>query len=342
MASTDWKENIPAGEAEKLEALASALHALQVKRAAGKPADRALHAKANAGLSAELRVAKDVPERLRVGIFGAQGTTYRAYVRYSNGSGTRGHDKKADVRGIAVKLLGVPGKKLIPGMEGATTQDMLLIRSPSTPTRTAAEFIALVEAAESPALLPILLAAKVGPVRAFKILAAALPGLKAPQLPLASTTFFSALPIKWGEHAVKLVLSPHDSAPAVLPKRGSPTGLGDELAARLGQGPVAYDLGVQLFVDEATTPIEDPSVAWTTEASPPQKVAELVIDSQDPSTDAGRKLTAYVDTLSFDPWHAPVEFRPLGELMRARNAAYRMSTMERKAAAEPDGSERTG
>jgi hypothetical protein len=340
MASTDWKEKIPAGEPEKLEALASVLHGLQVERAAGKPADRALHAKANAGLSAELRVAANVPDELRVGIFGKPGTTYRAYVRYSNGSGTRGHDKKADVRGIAVKLLGVPGKKLIPGMEAATTQDLLLVRSPSTPTRTAAEFIALVEAAEKPALLPIRLAVKVGPVRAFQILAAALPGLRAPQLPLAATTFFSALPIRWGAHAVKLTLAPHDSAPAVVPERGSPTGLGDELAERLAKGPVIYDLCVQLFVDETTTPIEDPTVTWTNAASPPQKVAELVIESQDPSSERGKKLTAFVETLSFDPWHAPVEFRPLGELMRARNAAYRMSTQERKAAGEPDGEER--
>lgn len=138
MASTEWKETIPAGEPEKLEALASVLHGLQVKRAAGKPADRALHAKANAGLSAELRVAANVADALRVGIFGKPDTTYRAYVRYSNGSGTRGHDKKEDVRGIAVKLLGVPGKKIIPGMEAATTHDLLLIRSPSTPTRTGA------------------------------------------------------------------------------------------------------------------------------------------------------------------------------------------------------------
>lgn len=340
MASTDWKEIIPAGEQEKLEALASVLHGLQVRRAAGKPADRALHAKANAGLSAELRIAEGVPDALRVGIFGKPGTTYRAYVRYSNGSGTRGHDKKEDVRGIAVKLLGVPGKKIIPGMESATTHDLLLIRSPSTPTRTAAEFVALVEAAEKPALLPIRLAAKVGPVRAFQILAAALPGLRAPQLPLAATTFFSALPITWGAHAVKLVLSPRDEAKTPVVKRASPTGLGDELAERLAAGPVIYDLSVQLFVDEATTPIEDPSVAWTNAASPPQKVAELVIDAQSPSSERGKRLTAFVETLSFDPWHAPEEFRPIGELMRARNAAYRLSTKERKAAREPDGEER--
>lgn len=281
---------------------------------------------------------EDVPEALRVGIF-AKPATYRAYVRYSNGSGTRHSDKKDDVRGIAVKVLGVPGKKLIPGLEDATTQDLLLIRSPNTPTRTAAEFIALVEAAEKPALLPFRLAAKVGPVRAFQILAAAVPGLRAPTQPLAATTYYSALPIKWGDHAVKLMLVPQEKAPAVLPKRGSHDGLGEELALHLSERPVVYDLCAQLFVDETTTPLEDPTVAWTTTASPPRKVAELVLATQDPSSERGKKLTAFVEKLSFDPWHAPVEFRPLGELMRARNAAYRLSTKERNAAGEPDGSE---
>jgi hypothetical protein len=46
-----------------------------------------------------------------------------------------------------------------------------------------------------------------------------------------------------------------------------------------------------------------------------------------------------IESFSFDPWHALEEFRPLGNMMRARNAAYRLSTIERKAAPEPDGSE---
>jgi hypothetical protein len=144
----------------------------------------------------------------------------------------------------------------------------------------------------------------------------------------------------WGAHAVKLSLSPHDARPAAPPARTSATALGDELAQRLATGPVVYDVCAQLFVDEASTPIEDPSVEWTAAIAPPQKVAELVLPKQDPTSESGRKLGAFIEKLSFDPWHAPVEFRPLGELMRARNVAYRLSTMERKAAPEPDGSEK--
>jgi hypothetical protein len=159
-------------------------------------------------------------------------------------------------------------------------------------------------------------------------------------MPLASTTYFSVLPIRWGAHAVKLCLAPHDSPPATPSKRGSANGLAEELALRHGARAVVYDLSAQLFVDEKSTPIEDPTVEWTAAVAPPRKIAELVLHEQDPSSERGKKLSAFVETLSFDPWHAPVEFRPLGELMRARNAAYRLSTIERKAGREPDGTER--
>ncbi len=68
---------------------------------------------------------------------------------------------------------------------------------------------------------------------------------------------------------------------------------------------------------------------WATE------LGDVTVPVQDPSSDAGKKLTALVDTFSFDPWHAPEEFRPLGAMMRARSHAYRDSTIERKAAKEP-------
>jgi hypothetical protein len=336
--SKQWRESIGPDEVTDHERVGELIRAYQRQRANRGRADRGLHAKANAGLSAELRVNDGVPEPLRVGIFAKPGT-YRAYVRYSNGAGARQHDKVADVRALSVKVLGVPGKKLIPGLEDATTQDFLLLRTATVPTRTAVEFGGLIYAAQKPALLPFRLIAKVGLVRAFQILRGAAKGLGAPVMPLAATTYYTAAPLKWGDYAVKLSLTPRDVPPAAPPKRSSATALGDELAARLADGDVVYDLRAQPFVDDRSTPIEDPTVEWTVAASPPLTIAELVIPKQDPTSARGQKLAAYIETLSFDPWHGPVEFRPLGELMRARNVAYRLATMERKAAAEPDGSE---
>jgi hypothetical protein len=49
---------------------------------------------------------------------------------------------------------------------------------------------------------------------------------------------------------------------------------------------------------------------------------------------AGRMLAAYVERLSFDPWHALVEHRPLGAVMRARAAAYKHAAIARGAVSE--------
>lgn len=333
MSSTSWKEDLAPGEAEKFERLAATLRELQRTNSGGK--DRGLHAKGQAGLEAELTTLPDLPEALRVGIFAAP-KAYRAYVRFSNGSGSRQHDKVSDVRGIGVKVVGVPGTKLIPGMEDAQTQDFLLIRAPATPFKDAAEFVGFVKAASaSRALLLPRLVGLIGVRRTLKLLRALPKGLGAPVPSLASGRYFSALPLRWGDAAAKLVLAPLQ--PPVEGK--TPADLGGELAARLAQGPLAWELGVQLYVDDVKTPIEDARVEWLASDAPPVPVAKLVLPRQDVASPRGHALAAFVEALSFDPWHAPVEFRPLGDMMRARSAAYRESTKARHAAPEPNGSE---
>ena len=87
----------------------------------------------------------------------------------------------------------------------------------------------------------------------------------------------------------------------------------------------------------ASAPIENSAVEWKETDSPFVSVARLTIPAQDIDSPEGRITANLVEALSFDPWHAPVEFRPLGALMRARNAAYRVSTRSRGAAPEPVG-----
>ena len=111
------------------------------------------------------------------------------------------------------------------------------------------------------------------------------------------------------------------------------------MADRLRVGPVTYDFQVQFFVDETRTPIEDGAVEWKESDAPFVTIARLTLPVQDPTSERGRKLAETIEGLSFDPWHALEELRPLGNLMRARNPAYRVSTGERKAAREPDGTE---
>ncbi len=338
MSASGWREVVPEGEAARLQALAEQLHAIQRRRAANGKAARALHAK-GIGVEAELSVLPDIDQRARAGIFSGP-STHRAYVRFSNGSGLRQHDRRGDVRGLAIKVLGVEGRKLIPGLEDARTQDFLLIQSPSTPFKDAEEFISFVRAAERPALLLPKLLARFGPLGGLRLIRKLVASVSRPVPSMATARYFSAVPIRWGASAVHYALAPHAASPAAAATPDGHDGLRDELAARLGAGPVSFDLQLQFFKDEASTPIEDASREWKEADAPFVTVARLTIPRQDLRSPRGQRLSDFVETLSFDPWHAPEEFRPLGNMMRARNAAYRLSTQERGAAREPDGSER--
>ena len=96
-----------------------------------------------------------------------------------------------------------------------------------------------------------------------------------------------------------------------LPPRGS----GRTLAMR---GAV-FLFQVQLFRDEGTTPIEDPTVRWPEEAAPFHTVGWIWIPRQVFDT-PGRM--AFGENLSFTPWHAITAHEPLGEINLVRKEVY--------------------
>ena len=329
MPATDWKEVIEDGEATRFESYAAFLSKGQRAHASNGPVSRALHAKQNLGVEAELVIGDDVPADAKLAMF-ATPKRYRAVARFSNGAPAKQSDRAPDVRGLAVKVFGVDGPKVIPGLENETTQDFLAIRTSALPIRNAEEFMTLVRVARPQALLPLRLMAALGPRRAIQIIRAALTGLKAPQRPLAATSFYSALPIMLGPHAVQYAFTARDASAAT--KLTSANSLGEGLAAQLRKEPVTYDLQLRFYIDEKQTPIEDATTEWS---SPWFTVGQLILPVQDPDSPRGRRVQEFVEQLSFDPWHARADMRPLGNIMRARNVAYRSSTQARKAIAEP-------
>ncbi|MCA9610507.1 MAG: catalase [Myxococcales bacterium] len=339
MPSTDWKETVAPGEEAALERLAETLVGLQRAHAArhGTTA-RALHAKGHVGVEARFEVLDGLADHLRQGLF-AQPGEHRAYVRFSNGSGRRQKDGVGDVRGVGIKVLGVEGKKIIPGLEDAVTQDFLLIGSTTTPFENAEEFVALVVAASgSPLLLLPRLAGAMGWGRAFRAVKKLLGEINQPFPTFAGRRLYTVLPFRFGPYAARAAILPTaELAPEQRASRGSgPDALADDLAVRLAEGPLAWDFAVQLYVDERT-PIEDPTVDWPEHVAPWERVARLTLPKQDVRSVEGRALGARIEAMSFDPWHALVEHRPLGQMMRARNHAYRLSTQARGASPEPTG-----
>jgi hypothetical protein len=165
--------------------------------------------------------------------------------------------------------------------------------------------------------------------RTFALLGALQKGLGRPVPSLAANQYFSALPLRFGPYAARFTFVPLDGAGALGP---TPLRLADELARRLKAGPLRWDFRVQFFSDERRTPIEDPTVDWDTPYVP---LARLTLPPQDCESPRGQQLLSWSDGLSYDPWHAQEELRPLGAMMRSRSAAYRVSNQARGAASEP-------
>jgi hypothetical protein len=253
---------------------------------------------------------------------------YDAVVRFSNGGPIVQGDKKPDVRGIGVKLIGVGGKKLIPGMEDCVTQDFLAILAQSVPFPDPEAFVWFVVAARSPLTLLPKAFMKFGVGKTLSLLKTLQQGLGAPLMQVHTNRYFTPLPIRFGAYAAKYCFTPVGAANV----RTTAADLGAELAQHLEGNDVKWDFQVQLFTDEQNTPLEDHTREWN---APWVTLGTLTLPKQSVNSADGQKFSAWAEKLSFDPWHACEELRPLGAMMRARSPAYRVSTQARGASPEP-------
>lgn len=112
----------------------------------------------------------------------------------------------------------------------------------------------------------------------------------------ATEEVFSAVPMACGPYAVRVRLVPSASNGAATP--GAQADWGADFSARLRQQSLQWELQLQPFVSEATTPIEDASVNWP---SPYVTVATLTLPSQDTASAAGVALAEKVEGAYLTP-----------------------------------------
>ena len=149
---------------------------------------------------------------------------------------------------------------------------------------------------------------------------------------VATETYWSRGAMRWGpDLAVRYLLRPApDTAPAPPVPKGDPNYLSTEAGRRLAGGPVRFELCIQRYRDERSTPIEDTGVEWKESVSPPEPVAVLTLPQGDITTVDALAQARIIDATAFNPWNTTDEFRPLGNLNRARKAAYDASAAHRQ------------
>ncbi|PIM71706.1 peroxidase [Streptomyces sp. JV178] len=319
-------------EAERLvfERLARELMEVQVRnrRAGGGGVSRAFHAKAPVAVeNARLRFHDDLPAALRVG-FAQPGAEYPAVVRLSNASGIRQGDGSPDLRGAAIRVR----------VSDDESHDLLATSFPVSHAANAREFVAFAKAmagARSPLHkafgLLVKLPLAVGFTTAGRMRRNVREATRRSVNSLANETYWSRGAMLWGEAGpVRYLLRPAPGTPvSPAPDRRDPDFLHREFARRLGQADVAFDLCVQRYVDERRTPVEDASVEWKDAVAPAVPIARLTIPSQELDGAEARAAAGRVEDLIFNPWYTTDAFRPLGNINRARKAAYRASGAHR-------------
>jgi len=319
------EEQIPAGEAALTQSIIEDAIGVVEQHRDNTRVLRDAHAKAHGCMKAEVSVITDLDSDLQRGVFSEPGKTWQAWIRLSNGNAYPQFDRARDARGMAIKLLDVPGDKLTQSPQHAEEQDFVMFNHPSFFVRDVAEyksnFAAQAAGQKVMAFFPS------WDPRSWEIrhMIIALKTLSpAPETPVA-TTYNSIAPFKLGEHNIKYRVIPQPEAcpQYQLPEQNHdlPNFLRNALYQQLSLDriPACFALQVQRQNPDYYMPIEDPSVEWSGAISPFETVATLTVPAQDFDS---REQNVACDNMSFNPWHALPEHRPIGGINRLRKAVY--------------------
>ena len=322
------EEHIPVGEEAQIDQVV-ALHRDVQEKADRKhtPVPRGQHPKQHGLVRAQFIVEPNLPAHLRHGVF-SKPQTFQALIRFSNGRSQ--NDNNRDAHGMAIKLLGVKGEKVLETEQDAQTQDFVMIDNPIFFVKNVHDYVPLMKSFHTVATanfvtkcftgLKILLS----PNYKYRLLRAT--GSQRPESPL-QIRYWSTTPSCLGPGAMKFSARPELAGIAPPAKSKSKDKLRLAMSAHLNQQEAHFDFLVQLQTDPDTMPVEDPTIPWDNGAVAPFiKVATIRIPIQ---SFESKEQMEFGENLSFTPWHAVADLRPLGGINRARKKVYEAISVRR-------------
>lgn len=289
-------------------------------RYAGSLIKRDAHPKAHGCPVAEFRVFEDIPTDLQAGVF-QPGAAYESIVRFSNGSpNAQQSDAKGDTRGMAIKLSGVAGTKLVDIESQAHNQDFLLISHPVFFVNEAGDYAEFFEISGSGQWwrwlkLPFVLGIR-GSYNAYRMLSSKIDN------PLTAR-YWSVVPYQLGEGEQKQVVK-YSVKPCQQEKTesGVTKKKNDYLRAAMASS-LASSSACMTFMVQANPQseysVEDVVARWPEDKSPFQPIAELHFKQQ--VFDSEEQLER-CEAMAFNPWHGLEVHRPLGAVNRIRKVVY--------------------
>ncbi|MEI2556474.1 catalase family protein [Acinetobacter pittii] len=280
---------------------------------------RDAHPKAHGCVRAEFHVLKNIPAQFAKGMF-IPDQNYQAWIRFSNASNDASSaDIDKDARGIAIKILGVSGQKILESEKQATTQDFIMINHPVFFANDVKRYLSFMNDVNSHNMIrkfhiPFALGVK-GTVNAL--------GASNSQIanPLYAR-YWSMVPYRLGlgndRKAVKYSVRACSMQPNNLPKNPSHDFLREALKNTLQNTDACMEFLIQPRISSQML-VEDAMTEWDENKAPFYQVATIHIPKQDFDTP---EQNNFCENLSFTPWHALPEHKPLGAVNRMRKVIY--------------------
>lgn len=256
---------------------------------------------------------------------------YTVAVQFGQGLGEMLGDRVSTHRGMSVKVFGVGGE-MLPGHDD-DTQDFVFATGTTFPSGTAAGFLRDGTVIGGATGLPDGVKSAVAAtargfnkvLHAFGTESANADFFGHPFSHPLYESYFSQVPMRYGDHVAKLGLMPAVPAQLALadwrldPHRDE-DGFRHAAIAYFDTHEAVYDLKAQLWADANAQPIEDSSVDWSVALSSYRTMATLHLPRQ--AAYSTERVKFFDDVMSFRPAHSMASHRPLGSVMRARLQVY--------------------
>ncbi len=303
---------------------------------------RDAHAKAHGCVRATFAVEQQLPEGVRnVGVF-QSGKRYQAWIRYSSGNGQLQADTTRDARGMAIKLMDVPGDRLLSSQHAAANhiQDFLMINFPLFFLDTLPEYEVFARMQTDGVQMGYFFPGW-NPFKwrwrqlwiGLGVLGSR-PGERLPLNPLyehyhSMTPYALGVlphgdeprnPVNVMRFAAKPVACANpDEPPAVVGKQGTKGDnyLRQNLNTHMTQAQACFHFNLHLQDPLADMPIEEPTRPW--KDARVVHAATITIPAQQFDSELHND---FCEAMSYSPWHGLTAHRPLGAINRIRKAVY--------------------
>ncbi|SFJ51899.1 catalase family protein [Planctomicrobium piriforme] len=337
-------EVIPSDEREQIQQVIETLRALlaEGQRSSGLR-QRDVHVKSHGCPHAQFQVIPNLPEELRQGLFQTV-RVFPAVMRFSSSSPWPKPDAIPDARGVAIKIQDIQGDFLRIGATDPSAQDFVMINRPAFIAKDVQDYLriqrARLHAGRRPGAVVTALTGGSWNPRKWRwremLTTATLltQFLKHP----ASQTYYSMVPIRYGDYVAKYRLQLASPTPGTSLRRLKDLATQADafqlmLAETLRTSDLRLEFQVQLWTSLKSMPIEDASIRWSEIQSSFRTVAHVLIPLQELDfSPQGRG-----DGLAFSVWNALEAHRPLGGINRVRRAAYETSATWRGCQPPQDG-----